>query len=81
MDTEELNEYFVELGDILGSNATESGDGDVYASSYLESLSNYISESESHRIMNKDLAEIENQIYDTIIFENYEKFKDLGGTE
>lgn len=40
-----------------------------------------MSESDSHRPINKHLAEIELRIYDAIKFENFEMFKDLGGTE
>lgn len=40
MDTDELNEYYQQLGEFLSSGATEYG-SEQYASSYLESLSNY----------------------------------------
>ena len=56
MDTEELNEHFEQLGEILGSDATDSAQGDIYASSYVESLSSYKTELESHRLGNGRLA-------------------------
>ena len=40
MDSEELNMHFEQLGDILGSDVDESG-SDIYASSYLESMSHF----------------------------------------
>jgi hypothetical protein len=47
----------------------------------METLSNYNETEDSYRQINKTLVEIEIQIYDAIKYENYEKFKDLGGCE
>lgn len=55
MDTEELNEHIEKHGDALGSESS----GSNYQSSYMESLSNYETESNSYRQINKNLVEIE----------------------